>query len=117
MAGVAIDPDRNDGSLGQASLDPDLLADLTDFVFALRVAGMPVTIEQSMQFLRAVDAMRVRDCAALHAAGRDALCCGDDDIPLFDDTFTWFFAGRAIPIQSRRSSRRGVVGGGLFRRG
>jgi uncharacterized protein with von Willebrand factor type A (vWA) domain len=121
VAQVWTDPDRGDEDTDQASLDPETLAQLTDFTFALRVAGLAVTIEQTMAFLRAVDCMSVRDGAAVHAAGRAHLCGEDSDIPLFDDTFTWFFAGSPLRQQRRRAPLRNSLSGhrsgfGAFRR-
>jgi len=108
VAEVWTDPDRDEAT-DQPCLDPETLAHLTDFTFALRVAGIAVTIEQTMAFLRALDGMRVRDGAAVHAAGRAHLCSADDDISLFDDTFTWFFAGGHLPQQQRRSIQRDTL--------
>ena len=106
MAGVWTDPDRGDEGTDQASLDPESLAQLTDFTFALRLAGIAVTMEQTMAFLRALDGRAVLDGATVHAAGRAHLCCDDGDIVLFDDTFTWFFAGAQLPQQQRRTPGR-----------
>lgn len=79
----------------------ELVAELTDFMFSLRLAGLPVTIDGSMNLLRAVAALDSFDHVQLFWAGRATLCCEPGDFDIYDDTFNWFFR-RPVPPQIRR---------------
>lgn len=80
----------------------ELVAELTDFTFALRLAGLDVTIDRSMGFLRAVAGLDSVDHVQLFWAGRSTLCVEPADFDIFDDTFNWFFR-RPLPTQARRA--------------
>ena len=85
----------------------ELVAELTDFTFALRLAGLPVTIERSMSFLRAVAGLDSFDPVQLFWAGRSTLCVEPGDFDIFDDTFNWYFR-REVPAAVRRPARPAV---------
>jgi uncharacterized protein with von Willebrand factor type A (vWA) domain len=91
------------------TVGPDLLAELTDFTFALRLAGVAVTIDGSMAFLRTVAGLNSRDHVQIYWAGRNTLCEGPADFGIYDETFNWFFR-REIPVRPARPvGRRSVV--------
>lgn len=68
----------------------DLVAHLTDFTFALREAGVCVTMDQTMRFLRAVDAVPRTDAEALYVLGQSLLCRDPQDRATYDVTFAKF---------------------------
>jgi uncharacterized protein with von Willebrand factor type A (vWA) domain len=90
VARVWTEPGRDATRPHLVRPDPDLIDELTSFTFALRLAGLAVTIDQSMCFLRAVDSMECPDVAALHAAGRLHLCSDHHDYDIFDRAFNGF---------------------------
>ncbi len=91
------------------AVGPELVAELTDFTFALRLAGVAVTIDGSMDFLRAVAGLDSHDHVQLYWAGRSTLCEGPADFGIYDETFNWFFR-RAVPTRPPRPvGRRSVV--------
>ncbi|WP_157970724.1 VWA domain-containing protein [Nakamurella deserti] len=91
------------------AVGPELVAELTDFTFALRLAGVAVTIDGSMAFLRTVAGLDSHDHVQLYWAGRKTLCEGPADFDIFDETFNWFFR-REVPLRPVKPvGRRSVV--------
>ncbi len=91
------------------AVGPELVAELTDFTFALRLAGVAVTIDGSMSFLRSVAGLDSHDHVQLYWAGRNTLCEGPADFDIFDETFNWFFR-REVPTRPIKPvGRRSVV--------
>jgi uncharacterized protein with von Willebrand factor type A (vWA) domain len=91
------------------AVGPELVAELTDFTFALRLAGVAVTIDGSMSFLRTVAGLDSHDHVQLYWAGRHTLCEGPADFDIFDETFNWFFR-REVPTRPIKPvGRRSVV--------
>lgn len=93
----------------QDAVGHELVAELTDFTFALRLAGIAVTIDGSMSFLRTVAGLDSHDHVQLYWAGRTTLCEGAADFDIYDETFNWFFR-REVPTRPIRPvGRRSVV--------
>lgn len=90
------------------AVGPERVAELTDFTFALRLAGVAVTIEGSMSFLREVAGLASHDHVALYWAGRRTLCEGAGDADIYDETFNWFFRREAPARVHRPAGRRSV---------
>lgn len=91
------------------AVGPERVAELTDFTFALRLAGVAVTIDGSMAFLREVAGLDAHDQVQLYWAGRRTLCGGSGDGDIYDETFNWFFRGEAPVRAPRPAGRRSVV--------
>lgn len=91
------------------AVGPELVAELTDFTFALRLAGVAVTIDGSMAFLRTVADLDSHDHVQLYWAGRNTLCDGSADFDIYDETFNWFFRREAPARVVRPVGRRSVV--------
>ena len=87
-----------------------MLAELTDFTFALRLAGLDVTIERTMKFLRAVADLGSLDEVQMFRVGRSTLCEEPADFDIYDDTFNWFFRQcgplRTSWVRGGRAGRR-----------
>jgi uncharacterized protein with von Willebrand factor type A (vWA) domain len=67
---------------------------LVGFSRALRAAGVAVTQDRTMGFLRAASVVGLGDRQATYWAGRATLCAGPEDLPVYDEVFTgWFLAG------------------------
>jgi uncharacterized protein with von Willebrand factor type A (vWA) domain len=81
----------------------DVLLTLTEFTFALRLAGVAVTIEKSMNFLRAATVLDLLDREQIYWAGRATLCTDPADNAAFDSVFAAFFADRGQPPPRRVS--------------
>ncbi len=79
----------------------DVLMSLTEFTFALRLAGVDVTIDRSMSFLRAATVLDLLDREQIYWAGRVTLCACPSDTATYDSVFAAFFDGR-----TRRSARQ-----------
>lgn len=93
------------------AVGPERVAELTDFTFALRLAGVAVTIDGSMAYLREVAGLESHDHVQLYWAGRRTLCEGVGDADIYDETFNWFFR-REVPSRApggTRSGRRSVI--------
>ncbi|MEO5834219.1 MAG: VWA domain-containing protein [Nakamurella sp.] len=90
------------------AVGPERVAELTDFTFALRLAGVAVTIEGSMSFLREVAELESHDHVQLYWAGRRTLCDGAGDGDIYDETFNWFFR-REVPVRAPRPAGRRSV--------
>jgi uncharacterized protein with von Willebrand factor type A (vWA) domain len=91
-------------TVADAALDgvgAELVSELTDFTFALRLAGLEVTIDATMNFLRAVALLDSLDQVQMFWAGRATLCCEPADFDIYDETFNWFFR-RQVPAHVRR---------------
>ena len=72
-------------------VNAEKVSELTDFTFALRIAGLAVTMDRTMDFLRAVSDLRTFDEVQIFWAGRAILCAEPADFDIYDDTFDWFF--------------------------
>jgi uncharacterized protein with von Willebrand factor type A (vWA) domain len=66
---------------------------LAGFTRALRAAGVAVTQDRTMGFLRAVSVVGLGDRRATYWAGRATLCADPADLAVYDEVFTgWFLA-------------------------
>ncbi len=64
---------------------------LVGFARALRAAGLPVSHDRTMGFLRAVSVLGLDDQQAAYWAGRATLCADPADLEVYDTVFTaWF---------------------------
>ncbi len=79
------------------------------FGVALRVAGVPVTMDRTQSYLRACAAVDVSDQGAVYWAGRATLCGDHDDLERYDKVFTaWFGAEGLQPVRPREALLRGT---------
>lgn len=75
---------------------PDLVEDaylsvLVDFANELRGAGMAVGSGDVLTYCQAMEPLDPTDLVDLYFAGRTTLVNKRDDIPIYDETFRWFF--------------------------
>lgn len=70
---------------------------LVSFADALRVAGVPVTLDRTQAFLTATAHVGLENRTATRAAGRATLCGSPDDLERFDEVFDAWFSRRNAP--------------------
>ena len=80
---------------------------LAAFAVALRSAGVPVTMDRTQAFLKAVAEVGADDQTAVYWAGRSTLCGCLDDLERYDQLFLAWFGGQGLtPGKPRESQRR-----------
>jgi len=73
---------------------------MIDFIRALRAAGVRISLAESMDAMRGVDALGVTDRDVFRAAMRTTLVKENKDHPTFDEFFPLFFGASAPPMQN-----------------
>jgi uncharacterized protein len=68
-----------------------LLANLLHFTGLLRRVGVPVSLEQTMDFIRALDMIDIRKRDQVYHAARSLLVKRKEDFPIFDRIFERFW--------------------------
>jgi uncharacterized protein with von Willebrand factor type A (vWA) domain len=78
---------------------PALEADelLVGFTRALRAAGVAVSQDRTMGFLRAAAVVGLGDRQATYWAGRATLCAGPEDLGVYDEVFSGWFLDPSPP--------------------
>jgi uncharacterized protein with von Willebrand factor type A (vWA) domain len=78
---------------------------LLGFCGALRAAGVAVTHDRAMTFLRAASVVGLAHEPNVYWAGRATLCAGPDDLSVYDALFAEWFRPLDLPVvQARRTS-------------
>ncbi|MGL5858364.1 MAG: vWA domain-containing protein [Angustibacter sp.] len=84
---------------------PDVVRELAGFARALRFAGVPVTPDRTVTYVRAVAEVGIEDRAAVYWAGRATLCADPEHLRTYDLTFADWFEGQMPPRPARIQSR------------
>jgi uncharacterized protein with von Willebrand factor type A (vWA) domain len=75
---------------------------VVDFVRGLRAAGVRVSLAESMDAMRAIGAVGVRDKELFRKSLRTTLVKEATDFPVFDELFTLYFGSGGPPMQDAR---------------
>lgn len=82
---------------------------LLGFARALRAAGLPVTLDRELTFLRSVVLVRLETREAVYWAGRATMTASPADLDPYDQVFEQWFSGTPMESISRSDTSRPSV--------
>lgn len=78
---------------------------LLGFARALRHAGLPITADRQLMFLRSIALIGVGDRESVYWAGRATLTCSLADLDPYDQVFEQWFSGTRMDAVTRSSQK------------
>ncbi len=87
-----------------ASLADALLRAAVSFAQTLRRAGLPVSLNRTIEFLRALGAVDPSQSEQFYWAARLTLCSRHEDLAIFDEAFEAFWERQRAPVPRQRPS-------------